>query len=49
MFIRQYGLVWVVDTDLSKCFDTLNHDLILAAVRKRIADGSILNLLWRFL
>lgn len=49
MFIREHELVWVVDTDLSKCFDTLNHDLILEAIRKRIADGSILNLLRLFL
>jgi len=24
MFIRKYGRRWVVDMDLSKCFDTLN-------------------------
>jgi RNA-directed DNA polymerase len=35
--------------DLSKCFDTLNHDLILRAFRRRIADGSILRLIRMFL
>jgi RNA-directed DNA polymerase len=35
--------------DLSKCFDTLNHDLILSAFRRRIADGSILGLIRMFL
>jgi len=48
-FVRKYELDWVVDLDLSKCFDTLDHDLIIKAFRKRIADGSVLNLLALFL
>ena len=31
--------------DLGKCFDLLDHDLILKAVRRKVADGSILALL----
>ena len=31
--------------DLSKCFDRLDHDLIIACFRKRVTDGSILKLL----
>jgi len=49
LFIRRYQRKWVVDMDLSKCFDTLNHDLILSAFRRRIADGSILGLVRMFL
>lgn len=49
LFIRRYLRKWVVDMDLSKCFDTLNHDLILRAFRRRIADGSILGLIRMFL
>lgn len=49
MFIRKYEREWVVDMDLSKCFDTLDHELIMKGFRKRIADGSILNLLRMFL
>ena len=49
MFTRKYDLNWVVDLDLSKCFDTLDHDLILKCFRKRIADGSILRSLTLFL
>lgn len=48
-FIREHELEWVVDMDLTRCFDTLNHDLILKAFRQRIADGSILQLLQLFL
>ena len=44
MFIRRYGLCHVVDMDLSKCFDRLDHDLIIASLRRRVTDGSILNL-----
>jgi len=49
MFIRRYDLQWVVDMDLSRCFDTLDHEIILSAVSKRIKDGSILALIKAFL
>lgn len=49
MFMRKYERHWVVDMDLSKCFDTLNHDLVIAAFRKRVVDGSILALVELFL
>lgn len=49
LFIRTYNLRHVADMDLSRCFDTLNHDLILGGLRKRIADGSILGLVRLFL
>lgn len=48
-FMRKYDLKHVVDMDLSRCFDTLNHDLILKFMRKRVTDGSILNLVDKFL
>lgn len=48
-FMRTYGLKWVIDMDLSKCFDTLDHELIIQSVRKRVSDGSILNLIRMFL
>lgn len=49
LFIRKYHRQHVVDMDLSKCFDMLDHDLIIQSVRKRITDSSILNLIERFL
>lgn len=48
-FMRTYGLTWVVDMDLSKCFDTLDHDLVIQSVRKKVTDGSILKLIRMFL
>jgi group II intron reverse transcriptase/maturase len=49
MFIRRYGLKHVVDMDLSKCFDRLDHGLILTSIRRRVTDGSILALVEMFL
>lgn len=49
LFVRQYGLVHVVDMDLSKCFDRLDHDLIVTSIRRRVREGSILALLRLFL
>ena len=49
MFMRKYELNHVVDMDLSKCFDTLDHELIIKFMRKRVTDGSILTLVDKFL
>jgi len=49
LFIRRYERCWVVDMDLSKCFDTLDHDLIIQQFRRKVTDGSILHLLRSFL
>lgn len=49
LFIRRYRRQHVVDMDLSKCFDLLDHRLILKSVKARIADSSILKLIEQFL
>lgn len=49
LFVRQYHLSYVVDMDLSKCFDTLDHTIILEQFRQKVSDGSILKLLRQFL
>lgn len=49
LYAQKYELRHVVDMDLSKCFDTLDHEIIMNQFRKQIADGSILNLLRLFL
>jgi RNA-directed DNA polymerase len=48
-FINRYGLQHVVDMDLSKCFDRLDHELILQGVQRRISDGKVLRLIRQFL
>ncbi|MBN2221443.1 MAG: group II intron reverse transcriptase/maturase [Vallitaleaceae bacterium] len=49
LFMNKHNLKYVVDMDLSKCFDTLNHNLIIKAVGEVISDGSVLNLIRKFL
>ncbi len=49
LFVRKYELKYAVDMDLTKCFDTLDHDLIIQFMRKRVTDGSILSLVRMFL
>ncbi len=49
MFIRRHGLQHLVDMDLSKCFDKLDHELILNSLRKRVTDSSVLKLIKQFL
>ena len=49
LFMRRYDLGYVVDMDLSACFDTLNHDFLMRQLQKKIADGSMLKLIELFL
>lgn len=49
VFIRKHRLEWVVDMDLSKCFDLLDHELIISSVKRKVTDGSILKLINQFL
>jgi len=43
------GHGWVVDLDLEKFFDRVNHDRLLAAVASRVADKRMLSLIRAFL
>lgn len=40
---------WVVDVDLSKFFDEVNHARLLAKLRRRIADKRVIHLIDRYL
>jgi RNA-directed DNA polymerase len=43
------GYRWVVDLDLEKFFDRVNHDRLLAAVAERVADKRMRKLIRAFL
>jgi len=43
------GYRWVVDLDLEKFFDRVNHNRLMAAVAKRVADKRMLKLIRAFL
>lgn len=40
---------WVVDMDLEKFFDRVNHDVLMARVARRVQDKQVLRLIRRFL
>jgi RNA-directed DNA polymerase len=49
---REYiaaGYRWVVDLDLEKFFDQVNHDILMARVARRVSDKRVLLLIRRFL
>ena len=43
------GCTWVVDLDLEKFFDRVNHDKLMGQVAKRITDKRVLKLIRAFL
>ena len=43
------GYQWVVDIDLEKFFDRVNHDQLMARVAQRVADKRLLKLIRAFL
>ena len=43
------GYTWVVDMDLEKFFDRVNHDLLMSRVARRVEDKRLLKLIRGFL
>jgi len=43
------GRRWVVDIDLEKFFDRVNHDVLMARVARHVSDERVLKLIRRFL
>jgi RNA-directed DNA polymerase len=43
------GKRWVVDLDLEKFFDRVNHDVLMARVARHVSDARVLKLIRRFL
>ena len=43
------GKRWVVDMDLEKFFDRVNHDILMARVARRVQDVKVLRLIRQFL
>jgi RNA-directed DNA polymerase len=43
------GHRWVVDMDLEKFFDRVNHDVLMARVSRRVKDRRVIVLLYRYL
>jgi RNA-directed DNA polymerase len=45
----QDGKTWVVDVDLEKFFDRVNHDVLMGRLSQRISDKRLLGLIRRYL
>ncbi|MCK5763300.1 MAG: group II intron reverse transcriptase/maturase [Clostridiales bacterium] len=43
------GYTWVVDIDLEKFFDNVNHDKLMKLVSRTIKDGDVISLIRKFL
>ena len=43
------GFEWVIDLDIEKYFDTVNHDRLISILRERINDAKTLRLIRQFL
>ena len=43
------GYRWVVDLDLEKFFDRVNHDILMSRVARRVKDPQVLRLIRRYL
>jgi RNA-directed DNA polymerase len=48
-YVAQEGREFVVDLDLEKFFDRVNHDILMSRVARRIGDKRLLLILRRFL
>lgn len=46
---RDQGLCWVVDADIQDFFDSIDHAILLPALRQRLPDGSLDQLLAQWL
>jgi RNA-directed DNA polymerase len=45
----QEGRAWVVDMDLEKFFDRVNHDILMSRVARHVDDERVLKLIGRYL
>jgi retron-type reverse transcriptase len=43
------GKRWVVDVDVEKFFDRVNHDVLMGRLARRIGDRRLLRLIRRYL
>lgn len=47
-YVRE-GKRWVVDMDLEKFFDKVNHDVLMERIRRKVKDTRVLTLIRRYL
>jgi len=48
-YYQRIGFKWVVDIDLSKFFDEVNHDILIAKIRRKVQDARVIKLIRSYL
>ena len=43
------GTIWFIEGDITKCFENIDHNLLLDLLAKKIKDSKLLNLIRKFL
>ncbi len=46
---RQLKLYWVIEGDITGCFDHIQHKILLRLLRRRLQDHHLLGLIWQML
>ena len=46
---QQEGKRWVIDVDLSKFFDEVNHDVLMSLIKRKVKDVRLLKLIDKYL
>jgi retron-type reverse transcriptase len=49
MYYHWAGATWVIEGDISDCFGSLNHELLLTTLREKIHDGRFIKLISKLL
>lgn len=49
IYYQWAGTTWFIEGDISGCFDNLNHDLLISALREHIHDGRFIALIQQLL
>lgn len=47
--MMNYGNNWIVDIDLERFFDTINHDKLMTLIGRTIRDGDVTSIIRKFL
>src|SRR5262245_8469230 len=49
VYINWQGTTWFIEGDISQCFDSLDHEVLLATLAEKIHDGRFLRLIGELL
>nr|ACM51426.1 putative maturase/reverse transcriptase [Caulerpa filiformis] len=46
---RFQGMYWIIEGDITGCYDNIPHSTLVNILRKRIRDERFISLIWKFL